>query len=157
MEFETAGCPLAPEKSAIVKLVNTDVEISWEKPVTRPGDSELPVTEYEIRFKTKTGDYVPKDNQVLRYCNGKDLRIIKNRKCEIPMREIPGLTRQVAGDLIVVQVRAKNKYCLGEWTDENDVGQHVLTCPLKMQKPFSYPKEVFKNSIMIRWKNLNWN
>jgi len=28
----------------------------------------------------------------MRYCNGKDARIIKNRKCDIPMREIPGLT-----------------------------------------------------------------
>jgi hypothetical protein len=29
VEFETAGCPLAPEMPAIIKLVNTDVEISW--------------------------------------------------------------------------------------------------------------------------------
>jgi len=62
----------------------------------------------------------------------------------------------VAGDLIVVQVRARNKYCVGAYTKENDVGQHVLTCPLKMKVPTSKQDEVFKNSITIRWENLKW-
>lgn len=38
VEFETAGCPTAPEKPAIVSLRGTDVEITWLPPVKRPGD-----------------------------------------------------------------------------------------------------------------------
>jgi len=59
------------------------------------------VTGYDIKFKTKSGDYVPDGITVPRYCNGSDARVIRERKCIIPMREIPGLTNQEAGDLIV--------------------------------------------------------
>lgn len=62
--FTTAACPQRI-KTAVVKLVGTNVEVTWEKPVTTPS---APVLGYQIVFKKKNGSWVELEN----HCFGKN-------------------------------------------------------------------------------------
>ena len=121
--FTTAACPNRI-KTAVVKLVGTNVEVTWEKPVTTV---EAPVLGYQIVFKKKNGSWVELEN----HCFGKDPEIIKARKCSIPMLDsvsngkgsIASATGLVKGDLIQVMVRGFNKHCRSnEFSPENVAG-----------------------------------
>jgi hypothetical protein len=98
--FTTAACP-SRVKTAVVKLVGTNVEVTWDTPIT---NTEAPVLGYQIVFKKSDGSWFEFEKN----CLGKDPIVFKNRKCVIPMLDnvangngsIAGLTGLQQGDLI---------------------------------------------------------
>jgi hypothetical protein len=87
-------------------------------------------------------------------CDGEDYNIVESRECRLQMTSIPDYTGLASGNLIKVKVRARNDFCPGPFNEANQVGQVVITCPLKMEKPYFNPDEISESSITIRWDTL---
>lgn len=153
--FTTAACPNRL-KTAVVKLVGTNVEVTWDAPVT---NANAPVLGYQIVFKKKNGSWF----EFEKACFGKDPQVIKNRKCIIPMLDdvsngngsIQSLTGLQQGDLIQVMVRGFNKHCRSnQFSPENTTGQNVVGCPSNMATPTANDADITRTSINVNWKNL---
>lgn len=153
--FTTAACP-ARINTARVRLVGTNVEVTWDKPKTA---ADAPILGYQIVFKKRDGSWV----EFEKHCFGKEAKIIKERKCTIPMLDsvanqkgsIESLTGLPQGALIKVMVRGFNKHCRSnQFSPENTTGQKVVSCPQPMDPPTATDADITRTSINVRWQNL---
>lgn len=153
--FTTAACPNRLNVAA-VKLVGTNVEVTWDAP---DANASAPVLGYQVVFKKKNGSWF----EFEKACFGKDPQVIKNRKCVIPMLDevsngngsIQSLTGLVQGDLIQVMVRGFNKHCRSnQFSPENTTGQNVVGCPRAMATPTANDSDITRTSINVNWQSL---
>lgn len=94
---------------------STRVVLSWKEPNTNGSD----ITEYEIRIKKKglsNDDFRPAGA----LCDGSDASVIASKTCEISSQVLKDQWGYVAGDLFVGDVRAKNTWGWGNYSEPND-------------------------------------
>jgi len=120
----------------------TTISVSW----VAPDDRGSVILEYAIELKAADDSFHEEETQ----CSGSEVDIFASLMCKIQMTtfvESPYLLSQ--GDPIVAQVRARNAFGWGDWSDPNSSGAIVQQRP---QTPPSAPELVSQAETSITVK-----
>mmetsp|Transcript_9442 Transcript_9442/g.8981 ORF Transcript_9442/g.8981 Transcript_9442/m.8981 type:complete len:609 (+) Transcript_9442:2746-4572(+) len=135
-----------PDKlaDAVISVVGSNLKIAFSVPVSNGGAT---VDSYDIQIQLQgTTTY----QQDLTYCDGSSATIMSQMYCMVPMTEIISTYGYTYNQLVVAIVSASNSVGAGDFSDDNTIGDTVITPPDQVATPTDGAGTT-QSSIQVDW------